>query len=187
MHTAQLTEENMEKQWFAIHTYSGFENKVRQQLEERVVLLKEFENKVTRVLVPAENIIEIKGGKKKTAQRNLMPGYVLIEMEPDEDLFNTIRQMSGVSGFVGAGLKPTPLTQHEMETVLDLIADKKSKPKPEVRYRQGEQVKVIEGPFANFIGVVDEIDEEKSRLKVMVSIFGRPTSVELDLLQVEAI
>jgi transcriptional antiterminator NusG len=177
----------MEKQWFAIHTYSGFENKVRQQLEERLLLLKEFKEKIARVLVPAENIIEIKGGKKKTAQRNLMPGYVLIEMEPEEDLFNTIRQMTGVSGFVGSANKPTPLTQHEIENVLDLVADKKTKPKPEVRYRKGEQVKVIEGPFANFIGTVDEIDPDKSRLKVMVSIFGRLTPVELDLLQVESI
>lgn len=177
----------MGKQWFALHTYSGFENKVRQQLEEKLLLLNEFKERVSRVIVPAENIIEIKGGKRKTAQRNLMPGYVLVEMEPDENLFNTIRQMTGVSGFVGSGLKPTPLTEEEIENVLDLIADKKSKPKPEARYRKGEQVKVIEGPFANFIGMVDEIDEEKSKLKVMVLIFGRPTAVELDILQVESI
>jgi len=177
---------SMAKQWFAIHTYSGYENKVKQHIEYRAAL-EEVHGRVSQVIIPAESVIEIKDGKKKNVTRNLMPGYVLIEMEPDEDLFALVRRTAGVSGFVGDGVNAIALTEEEVHRVLELIQDKKDKPKPEIKYRQGEQVKVVSGPFANFIGAVDEIDAEKGKLKVMVLIFGRPTPVELDVLQVESI
>ena len=177
---------SMAKQWFAIHTYSGYENKVKQHIEYRAAL-EEVHDRVSQVIIPAESVIEIKDGKKKNVTRNLMPGYVLIEMEPDEDLFALVRRTAGVSGFVGDGVNAIALTEEEVHRVLELVKDKKDKPKPEIKYSQGEQVKVVSGPFVNFIGSVDEIDAEKGKLKVMVLIFGRPTPVELDVLQVESI
>ena len=177
---------SMAKQWFAIHTYSGYENKVKQHIEYKAAL-EEVHGRVLQVIIPAESVIEIKDGKKKNVTRNLMPGYVLIEMEADEDLFTLVRRTAGVSGFVGDGVNPIALTEEEVHRVLELVKDKKDKPKPEIKYSLGEQVKVVTGPFVNFIGSVDEIDAEKGKLKVMVSIFGRPTPVELDVLQVESI
>lgn len=173
-------------QWYAIQTYSGHENRVRQNIEHRATM-EGFRGQLSQVLIPAETFVEIKGGKKRQTQRNLYPGYVLVEMEPSEDLFNLITKIPGVSSFLGDGTKPIPLGQEEVGHILDLVQEKSEKPKPQIRYHVGEQVKVIEGPFANFVGEVNEIDEEKSKLKVMVSIFGRQTSVELDVLQVEGV
>ena len=116
-----------------------------------------------------------------------MPGYILVEMIPNEEFFNMVRKVTGVSGFVGDGNQPIPLQPEEVENIMSLIEEKQEKPKPKIKYRPGEQVRVIEGPFANFIGIVNEIDEEKARLKMMVSIFGRPTPVELDVMQVESV
>jgi transcription termination/antitermination protein NusG len=172
------------RQWYAIHTYSAFENKVKQTIE-RKIQMEGLSDKVERVVIPLEPVIEIKSGKKHTVMRNLMPGYLLIEMEGTEELFNLIREIKGVSGFVGGGDKPAPLTQAEVDNILNLIEHKADKPKAEITYRQGDQVKVTEGPFANFVGSVDHVDAEKNKLSVMVSIFGRPTPVELDVLQVE--
>jgi transcriptional antiterminator NusG len=175
-----------EHRWYAIHTYSGFENKVKTTIE-RLVETESHDEDVRRVLIPQEPIIEIKKGKKHTVMRNLMPGYLLIEMMPLEELFNKIREIKGVSGFVGGGGKPAPLSQAEVDNILGLMASKADKPKPEITYDKGDQVKVTEGPFANFVGTVDHVDKEKHKLSVMVSIFGRPTPVELDVLQVEPI
>lgn len=176
----------MEPRWYAVQTYSGHENRVRQNIEHRATI-EGYRDQLRQVLVPAETYVEIKGGKKRQSQRNLYPGYVLVQMEPREELFNLITKIPGVSGFLGDGTKPTPLDDREVEHILEIVHQKSEKPKPQIRYRVGEQVKVIEGPFANFIGEVNEIDEEKSKLKVMVSIFGRQTSVELDVLQVEGV
>ncbi|MCX7719644.1 MAG: transcription termination/antitermination protein NusG, partial [Candidatus Sumerlaeaceae bacterium] len=144
-----------------------------------------------QVMIPAETFVEIKGGKKRQTQRNLYPGYVLVQMESDEeklnDLINLITKIPGVSQFLPGGSHPVPLDENEVNDILNIVQEKTEKPKPQIRYRVGEQVKVIEGPFANFVGEVNEIDEEKSKLKVMVSIFGRQTSVELDVLQVEGV
>ena len=173
-----------EHQWYAVHTYSGFENKVKDTIERRA-RLEGFEDLVSRVVIPLEPIIELKSGKKHTVMRNLMPGYLLVEIEARDEIFNLIKEVKGVSGFVGGGTRPAPLTQSEVDNILNLMESKADKPKPEIHYQKGEQVKVTEGPFANFIGTVDHIDTEKNKLAVMVSIFGRPTPVELDVLQVE--
>lgn len=176
----------MAPKWYAVQTYSGHENRVRQNIEHRATI-EGFRDQLQQVLIPAETFVEIKGGKKRQTQRNLYPGYVLVEMEDSDDVFNLITKIPGVSGFLGDGSHPIPLDQSEVDHILDIVQEKSEKPKPQIRYRIGEQVKVIEGPFANFVGEVNEIDEEKSKLKVMVSIFGRQTSVELDVLQVEGV
>jgi transcriptional antiterminator NusG len=172
------------QQWYAVHTYSAFENKVKQTIE-RKLQLEGLADKVARIVIPLEPVIEIKNGKKHTVMRNLMPGYLLVEMDSSEELFNLIREIKGVSGFVGGGDKPAPLSQAEVDNILNMIESKADKPKAEINYHKGDQVKVTEGPFANFVGTVDHVDAEKNKLAVMVSIFGRPTPVELDVLQVE--
>jgi len=177
----------MAPKWYAVHTYSGHENRVRQTIEH-LATIEGFRDQLRQVLIPAETFVEIKGGKKRQTQRNLFPGYVLVAMEPSEDLVNLIVKIPGVSGFLPHdSTKPTPLDDSEVTQILNTVQEKSEKPKPQIRFRVGEQVKVIEGPFANFVGEVNEIDEEKSKLKVMVSIFGRQTSVELDVLQVEGV
>lgn len=172
------------KNWYAIHTYSGFEGRVKRDVEHRSSI-EGLREQLGQVIIPEEKVIEVKDGKKRQSTRNFMPGYLLIEMEPLEDLFNLVRKVTGVSGFVGTGDQPVPLSKEEVNNIQALIEDKRERPKPEIKFQKGDQVKVIEGPFANFIGTVEDIDHEKSRLRVMVSIFGRTTPVELDVLQVE--
>lgn len=176
----------MAKEWFAVHTYSGFEQKVKTNIEH-LAALEGFRDDVAEVIIPQETFVEVKGGKKRTVSRNLMPGYIIVHIEPSERVFDLVKKVNGVSGFVGDGVKPIALSQGEVDNLLHISEEKVEKPKPEIRFRKGEQVKVIEGPFANFVGTVDDIDVEKSKLKVMVSIFGRPTAVELSVLQVEGI
>lgn len=175
---------NAEHRWYAVHTYSSFENKVKTTIEKKVEI-EGVNDRVSSVLIPLEPVIEIKNGKKHTVMRNLMPGYILVQMENDDVLFNMVREVKGVSGFLGSGDKPMPLSEEEIQRILNLMDDSADKPKPEIEYSKGDQVKVTEGPFANFIGTIDHVDEEKHKLSVMVSIFGRPTPVELDVLQVE--
>jgi transcriptional antiterminator NusG len=175
-----------ETKWYVIHAYSGFEAKVKQNIEYRGAM-EGFKEILKQIIIPSENVIELKDGKKRTVSRNLMPGYLLVEMVENEEFFNMVRKITGVSGFVGYGIKPIPLTDDEVKNVLNLIEEKHEKPKPKIKYRPGEQVRVVEGPFMNFIGTVSEIDEEKAKLKMMVSIFGRPTPVELDIMQVESL
>jgi transcription termination/antitermination protein NusG len=175
-----------EAKWYVLHIYSGHEAKVKQNIEHRCAM-EGYKSHLKQIIIPSENVIEIKDGKKKTVTRNLMPGYMIIEMLPDNELFDMISKISSVAGFVGDGTNAIPLTEEEIENIINLIEEKHEKPKPKIKYRTGEQVRVIEGPFSNFIGVVNEIDEEKSKLKMMVSIFGRPTPVELDIMQVESI
>ena len=176
----------MDKVWYAIHTYSGYEQKVKQNIEHRAIV-EGFADSLGQVIIPSENITEIKEGKKRQVRKVLMPGYILVEMESRPDLFTLVQSIGGVSGFVGTAKEPVPLGDEEVENILNIMADKKEKTRPSIKYRIGEQVKVIEGPFVNFIGVVEEIDEEKAKLKVSISIFGRPTSVELDALQVGSV
>lgn len=178
----------MDKNWYAIHTFSGYENRVKTQIEHRVQL-EGFRDKVAQVLIPQKKAIEIKNGKKTEVMRNIMPGYVFIEMEADDEIFSLVQKIQGVSAFLGAefGSQPTALTQAEVDGLLDSIEERPDKPKTVISYRVNDQVKVIEGPFANFVGTVEQVDQEKGKLKVMVSIFGRPTSVELDVLQVEGV
>lgn len=174
----------MAKAWFAVHTYSGFEQKVKANIEH-LAAVEGFRDEVAEVIIPQETFVEVKNGKKRTVSRNLMPGYVLVHIEPDDKVFEMVKKINGVSRFVGDGDIPIPLTQSEVDNLLQVSEEKAEKPKAEIHFGKGEQVKVIEGPFTNFVGSVEDIDVEKARLKVMVSIFGRPTSVELSVLQVE--
>ncbi len=179
------TESANTKRWFAVQTYSSFENKVKQGIEHKAAL-EGLREKIARVVIPTETVVEIKGGKKRSITRALMPGYVLVEIEPVEEIFNFIKEIKGVSSFVGDGHMPTPLGPDEVGNLLNIMEDKHEKPKPKATFRKGDQIKVVEGPFANFIGSVEGVDQDKGKLTVMVSIFGRPTPVELDMLQVEA-
>lgn len=172
------------RKWYAVQTYSSFEKRVKEGIEHKAAL-EGMREKISRVLIPTEIVVEIKGGKKRSVQRALMPGYVLVEMEPSEDIFNLIKEVKGVASFVGDGHHPTPLSETEIGNLLNIMEDKHEKPKPKALFRKGDQIKVIEGPFVNFIGSVEGADEDKGKLTVMVSIFGRPTPVELDVLQVE--
>lgn len=168
--------------WYAIHTYSGFEKKVKRDIEHRVSI-EGMRDLLGQVLIPEEKIVEIKDGKKKESTRNFMPGYVFVQIADDKELMKVIREINGVSNFVGAGDTASPLSEEEVQRILDLVET--DKPKPEIKFRVGDQVKVIDGPFSNFIGNVESIDHEKARLKVMVSIFGRPTPVDLSVLEVD--
>lgn len=173
-------------QWYAVHTYSSYENKVKQLIEHKATL-EGLRDRIRSVVIPTERVVEIKSGQKRTIQRTLMPGYIIVQMDGSEDAFNLIRNIKGVSGFVGDGRAPIPLSQEEVSNLLNIMEDKHEKPKPKVLFQKGDQVKVIEGPFGNFIGQVENIDEERGKLNVMVSIFGRLTPVELDVLQVEGV
>jgi transcription termination/antitermination protein NusG len=172
--------------WYAVHTYSGFEKKVKRDIEHRASI-EGLREALGQVIVPEEKIVEIKDTKRKESSRNFMPGYVFLEMEPINDLFKMVREVNGVSNFAGTGDTPVALTQEEISNILGLIEDKKDKPKAEIKFRKGDKVKVIEGAFANFQGTVEDIDHEKARLRVMVSIFGRATPVDLNVLEVDSI
>lgn len=172
----------MDKNWYVVHTYSGFEEKVRDAIEDKVKR-KGLEDKISRVLIPTERVVELKSGKKKEMDRKFYPGYILVEMVLDDETWHLIRSIPRVTGFVG-GTKPLALPEEEVEIVLQQLERAPQQP-PKTQYQRGENVRIIDGPFANFIGVVDEIDIDHGRLKVMVSIFGRQTPVELSFYQVE--
>lgn len=179
------TMKNMEKQWYVIHTYSGYENKVKTNLERRVQSM-EMQDKIFRVLVPVEEEVEVKNGKKKSVMRKTFPGYVLVEMIMTDDSWYVVRNTPGVTGFVGssgAGSKPTPLLPSEVRAILKQMGVEEAKPK--VDFSLKEAVRVVEGPFANFVGSIEEIYPDKQKLKVLVSMFGRETPLELDFSQVE--
>lgn len=172
--------------WYVIHTYTGFENKVREAIEHLAVQ-PDWRDKIGRVLIPLERVMMQRSTKNQTQQRNLMPGYVFVELEGAEDIFNQINHIPGVSSFLGPGGKPEALSPEDVESMFDLVESRASKPKNLIKFRKGEQVKVVDGPFANFIGLIDEIDEEKAKLRVLVTIFGRQTPLELEVSQVDAI
>ncbi len=172
----------MAKNWYAIHTYSGFEGKVKTSIEEKIKL-KGLEDKITRILIPAEKIIELKGKKKKEVDRKFYPGYILIEMELDDETWYLVKNIPRVAGFVG-GTKPAPLIDEEIEVIFQQL-EKGATPLISSHFEKGESVKIIDGPFGNFTGFVDELDMSHGRLRVMVSIFGRQTPVELSFAQVE--
>jgi transcription termination/antitermination protein NusG len=170
--------------WFVIHTYSGYENKVRTNLERRVESMG-MQKKIFRVLVPTEDEIEIKDGKRRIAKKKVFPGYVLVEMLMDDDSWYVVRNTPGVTGFVGSGTKPLPLQEREVKAILNKLDDET--PKFRITYQKGSAVRINSGPFMDFSGVVDEILPEKEKVRVLVSIFGRETPVELDFTQVEKI
>lgn len=172
----------MAKNWYVIHTYSGYENKVKTNLEKRVESMN-MEDKIFRVLVPMEDEIEIKNGKKKVSKRKVFPGYVLVEMELTDDSWYVVRNTPGVTGFVGTGSKPIPLLENEVTAILRQMGLEKVKTKIDVNI--GQSIRVVSGPFKDFIGIVKEILEDKAKVRVSVSMFGRETPVELEFGQVE--
>lgn len=174
----------MEKNWYVIHTYSGYENKVKANLERRIESLG-MEDKIFRVLVPMEQEYEIKDGKKKVSMKKVFPGYVLVEMIMDDDSWYVVRNTPGVTGFVGTGTKPISLQPDEVTAILKQMGI--AEPIAKVDYVVGQNVKVTDGPFSNFIGIVEEINMDKGKVRVLVSMFGRETPVELSFGQIENI
>lgn len=172
--------------WYVVHTYSGFENKVKQSIEQRVVAMGHGEA-VSQVLIPTETVVELRKGKRREASQKFFPGYVLVRMEMSDDLWYLIKNTPKVTGFVGPGVRPTPIPEEQVQAILQQVQTGTERPKHRVLFSRGESVRVIDGPFSNFTGVVDEVKPEKGRLKVMVSIFGRPTPVDLEFLQVERV
>lgn len=176
----------IEKKWYIVHTYTGHEDKVRAYLE-KLISSGEMKDKISNILIPTEEIVEIRKNKRKISKRKFFPGYVLIEMIIDNETYWAVRNIPGVTGFLG-GVKPAPLQPEELDNIVTLTQrEAQAKPKPAVMFEKDESVRVIEGPFENFVGVVEDINEEKGKLRVMVTIFGRATPVELDFLQVEKI
>jgi transcriptional antiterminator NusG len=173
-------------QWYVIHTYSGFENKVKQSIEQRVAALG-IGDAVSQVLIPTETVVELKKGKRREASRKFFPGYVLVRMDMSDDLWYLIKNTPKVTGFVGPGVRPTPIPEDQVKAIIQQVVTGAERPKHKVLFTRGESVRVIDGPFSNFTGVVDEVKPDKGRLKVMVSIFGRPTPVDLEFLQVERV
>jgi transcriptional antiterminator NusG len=174
------------KNWYIIHAYSGFEQKVAESLRTRAQAFG-FADRVGQILIPTEEVVELRNGKKVTSKRLLYPGYVLVEMEMDDELWHAVKNTPRVTGFVGGGTKPVPLTADEVNSVLYRQASSAERPRPKLTFEKNETVKIIDGPFTNFSGKVEEINTERNTLRVMVTIFGRSTPVELDFLQVEKI
>ena len=172
--------------WYIIHAYSGFERKVRESLESRVQAFG-LQNKIGRVMIPTEPVTEIVNGKKRTVERVFLPGYVLVEMDLDNDLWHVIKNTPRVTGFLGTGDKPVALSEAEVSSILFRTDVSKDKPRLKIKFEKNESVRITEGPFANFNGVVDEVNEDRETLKVMVTIFGRSTPVELEFGKVEKI
>ena len=176
----------MSKNWYVIHTYSGFEQKVKANL------LEQFERSARKedlgeIIVPVEDVVEVRKGKKKISSRKFFPGYILINVEMSQDIWYMIKNTAKVSGFLGGGGKPVPLSEEEMRAVEEQIRGETSQPKHKFSFEKGENVRVVDGPFVNFNGTVDEVNQDKGKVRVMVSIFGRATPVELEFPQVEAV
>jgi len=177
-----IVDQHPEAEWFVIHTYSGYENKVKANLEHRIASM-DVADKIFQVVVPTEEEIEIKNGQRRTVQKKVFPGYVLVQMMLSDESWYVVRNTPGVTSFVGSGNKPVPLSTTEVRQILKQM--EVEAPKAKISYQRGQSVKVIDGPFAEFIGVVDDISLEKGKVWVLVSFFGRETRVELDFLQVE--
>jgi transcriptional antiterminator NusG len=175
---------NEDRKWYVIHTYSGYENKVKTNLEHRIESMG-VQDKIFQVVIPTEEEIEIKDGQRRTVQKKVYPGYVMVEMAMDDDAWYVVRNTPGVTGFVGTSTRPSPLQDEEVKKILKKIGQEP--PKVKVSFTKGERVKVVDGPFTDFIGVVDDINPEKGKVRVLVSFFGRETPVELDFLQVQRI
>jgi transcriptional antiterminator NusG len=174
------------KQWYIVHTYSGFEAKVKESLRQRAEALG-MGDVIEEVLIPTEEVVEVREGKKTKSTRKFFPGYVLVKMEMSDEAWHVVKNTPRVTGFVGTGNRPVPLSDEEVDRIIRQVSVAAKKPKPKLEYRIGETVKIMEGPFSNFTGQVEEINEDRSTLKVMVTIFGRATPVELGFLQVERV
>ena len=181
-----MTRRRRRKNWYIVHTYSGFENKVKESLLQRVQAYG-LQNEIGEVLIPTEDIVEKRGGREVKSARRFFPGYILVEMTMSDHAWHVVKNTPKVTGFVGAGTKPTPLSKEEVDHILEQVKSAAEKPKPKYTFEKGDHVRINEGPFTSFNGVVDEVNLDKNTLKVMVTIFGRATPVELDFLQVEKI
>jgi len=179
-------DESSPKKWFIIHTYSGFEQKVKESLQSRAEAFG-FADKIGNILIPTEEVVEMRGGKKVTSKRLVYPGYVLVEMEMNDELWHAVKNTPRVTGFVGGGNAPVPLSADEVNSILYRQASAAERPRPKMTFEKNDSVRIVDGPFANFSGKVDEVNPERGTLRVMVTIFGRATPVELEFLQVEKV
>ena len=180
--TPEADKEEDDRAWYVVHCYSGYENKVKHNLEQRIETMQMHDD-IFAVEVPTEDEIEVKEGKRRTVQRRIFPGYILVQMKMSDDSWYVVRNTPGVTGFVGMGNKPTPLRTEEVHGIMKRM--EAEAPKIKVTFRSGQKVRIIDGPFNDFMGIVDEIDIDRAKVRVLVSFFGRETPVELDFLQVE--
>jgi transcriptional antiterminator NusG len=171
-----------QKQWFVVHTYSGYEERVKKDLDQRIKSM-DTEGEISQIVIPTEEEIEVRNGQRRTVNKKILPGYVLVQMKMSDQSWGMVRNTPGVTGFVGSGNKPVPLQEEEVNRVLRQM--EAEAPKVKVGFRKGQSVRVTDGPFIDFMGVVDDISMEKGKVKVLLSLFGRETPVELDFLQVE--
>ncbi len=176
----------MAKNWYVVHTYSGFEKFVAESIQQRAADIG-IKDQIGQIIIPTEGVVEIKGGKKVVSTKRSYPGYILVEMEMTDENWLIIRDTPKVTGFVGSGKNPTPLNKEEVGQIVEHMETTSEKPKPKHSFEKGEAVRIIDGPFFNFSGIVEEVNLERSTLKVLVTIFGRSTPVELEFLQVEKI
>ncbi len=173
----------MALKWYVVHTYSGYENKVKLALEERIASFSD-PDKFGKVLVPTEQVVELVKGKRKTSSRKFYPGYILVQMELEEETWHLVKNTPKVTGFLGGRVTPTPVSEEEAEQIISQIEAGKLKPQPKYFFEPGDEVRVIDGPFTNFTGTVDDVKLDKGKIRVLVSIFGRPTPIELEFVQV---
>lgn len=178
----QVSEPQDSRAWYVIHCYSGYENKVKHNLEQRIETMR-MQDQIFQVVVPTEDEMEVRDGKRRTIERRIFPGYILVQMALSDDSWYVVRNTPGVTGFVGMGNEPTPLRSEEVQAIMKRM--EAEAPKIKVTFKSGQKVRIIDGPFNEFIGLVDEIDMERAKVRVLVSFFGRETPVELDFLQVE--
>ena len=174
--------EDKSKSWYVVHTYSGYEERVKRNLEQRIRHM-DSEGEISQVVIPTENEIEVRSGHKQTVSKKILPGYVLVQMKMSNQSWNIVRNTPGVTGFVGSGSRPVPLRPDEVEQIMKQMTAEE--PRVKVGFKQGQSVRVTDGPFTDFVGIVDEISVGKGKVKVLLSLFGRETPVELDFLQVE--
>lgn len=183
MQTQSVTNEMA---WYVVHTYSGYENKAKIALEERIKSLKK-EPLFGEVIVPEENVVELVKGQKRTSKRRFFPGYILVKMVLTDETWHIVKDTPKITGFVGDKVKPIPIAETEVQKMTNRMAEGQSKPRPRVSFIEGENVRVVDGPFSNFNGTIEEVNPDKGKVKVLVSIFGRSTPVELDFIQVEKV
>ena len=176
----------MDLKWYIVHTYSGFEQKVKATLEERIRTLDQQEF-FGKILVPTEQVVELRKGKKRTSSRKFYPGYILVQMALNDDTWHTVRNTAKVTGFVGGGSMPSPIPDEEAERIILQMEEGVSRPKPKYQFEDGDEVRVVDGPFSNFNGIVEEVKPDKEKIRVLITIFGRATPVELDFIQVNKI
>jgi len=172
--------------WYVVHTYSGYENKVKASLEEQIRTLSDPEQ-FGKILIPTEQVVELVKGKRKTSSRKFYPGYILVQMDLTDETWHVVKDTPKVTGFLGGQDKPSPLSDQEAEQIMNQVEAGKLKPQPKFFFEMGDEVRVIDGPFTNFMGTVEEVKPEKGKIRVLVSIFGRPTPVELEFVQVSKV